>query len=193
MKNIIIFWITICAMVYIINSCGSRKAESQKSQKSEKVDFSGFFRNSGNSQEFINQDLNLNKWYNSNTDDLSEFETDEMTVEPSDLTKPAAYTDPTGKKHILDNTKLTNKKRKQKNKISSGNSGNSELILKTDHQKRAEQKAELQTSLKAAAEIAATKKNTDRQQWSLWNLLWLLIPVSLYLSWKYYKKVNPVL
>lgn len=194
MKNTNLFWLTVFAIVYFSNSCGARKSDSEKTEKSEKIDYSGFFRNSGNSSEFLNQNLNLKKSYSSNTDDQSEFETDELTVAPIDPSKPAAYTDPSGKKHILENSKMTNKKGNQKNKIVSGNSGNSEKTVKTDLEKKEENKSEIEASVTAAAKEKAVIKNTTRQQWSLWNFLWLLVPVGLFFGgkWAYnkYKKVN---
>ncbi|MRX40573.1 hypothetical protein GJU43_14890 [Flavobacterium sp. LC2016-23] len=161
-------------------------------EKTEKQDFSGFFSNSGDSQKLLKQDLNLKKWSFSNATDLSELESEEMTVEPSDPTKPAVYTDPGGKKYILINAKITKKKENRKNKINSGNSGNSELKLKIDNKKREAQETKVLTSVKTSAKIASAKKNTDRKQFSTWNLLWLLLLLIPVLAWRVYKKIRKV-
>lgn len=196
MKNIIIFWLTVFAIVYITNSCGARKSESEKTEKTEKLDYSGFFRNSGNSQEFLKSISYLTAFSVAKVDNQYLKTTTKKTFTPQNPNVPASYIDPEGKKYELNNTAVTEETIIEKNNKKSEKSEKSELVRKTDQEKRAEQEAEMQVRLKAAAEIAAAKKNTDRQKWSLWNLLWLLVPVGLFFGgkWVYekYKKVNPL-
>lgn len=190
-KSIQFYFITI-----LLISCGARKSESVKKEESMKTDFAGFFRNSGNSSEFLNQDFNLKKWSLSNVDTQNDVETDEFIVEPSDPTKPSSYTDPNGRKHIFENSKMTNKKTKDKNRTKSENSQNSDESLKLELQKKREQEVILAAKLKAEAAKLEAIKNTKRDQWSLWNLLWVLIPIGLILLiialWKKYKSKNPI-
>jgi len=190
-KNIQLYFIAI-----FLISCGARKTELAKKEESIKKDFSGFFRNSGNSEEFLNQDFNIRKWSLLKVDTQNDIETEEITVEPDDPTKPSSYTDPNGKKHIFENSKMTNKKTKSQNRTKSENSQNSDESLKLELQKKREQELIVAAKLKEEAAKLEAIKNTKRDQWSLWNLLWILIPIGLILLiialWKKYKSKNPI-
>lgn len=192
MKNTILYWLAVLAIVYITNACGARKSESEKTEKTEKLDYSGFFRNSGNSQEFLKSISYLTAFSVSKVDDQNLKTTTKKTFTPQNPKVPASYIDPEGKKYELNNTAVTEETIIEKNNKKSEKSEKSELVLKTDQEKRSEQKAEAEARLKAAAEIAAAKKSTTRQELSMWNLLWLLVPIGLFASWKLYKKVNPI-
>lgn len=190
MKNIIII------LSILLCSCGARKTETTKKEETTKTDFSGFFRNSGISQEFLKTDLDLQTNFNSNLMDLSKVNSYEFTFEPEDKTKPAVYTDPSGQKHTVENGKLTRKNTTEEKNINSGNSGNSQLSQKSDLVKKDDQQSE--GTIKGNSEATSSEKNkkAEREQWSLWNLLWLLIPIVLVFAvwklWKNYKKINPL-
>lgn len=196
MKKTILFWVTIFTLAYLLNSCGARKSESQKKSGTTKTDFSGFFRNSGNSLEFLNTDLNLKSNYNSNIDLNVDTETDEFTVEPSDPSKPAVYTDPKGNKHSLENAKLTNKKTKENTKEKSEKSGKFEKVRKTDFQKQTGDTTVVQVNGNSEDTLSYNNNARSREGWSLWNLLWLLIPVAILILTvvliKKFKKKIPV-
>ncbi len=196
MKNTILFWLTVATLTILVNSCGARKAESEKKLSQTKTDFSGLFRTSGNSSEILNSDLKINNLTLSNVDDHNVTETVETTVKPDDPTKPSSYIDPTGKKHILDNAILTNKTTTQKNNTKSEKFEKSEKVVKSQEAKKAENKASGKIKIKAKGKKAVATKKTNRQAWSLWNLLWLLIPATLIavFIWirKKYKQVNPL-
>jgi hypothetical protein len=192
MKNTILFWLAVIAIVYITNSCGARKSESEKTEISEKQDFSGFFRNSGNSEEFLKSINYTTAFSVAKVDDQNLKTTTKKTFTPQNPKVTASYIDPDGKKYELNNTAVTEETIIEKNNKKSEKSEKSEVVRKTDQEKRTQQKAEMQARLKAAAEIAAAKKNTNRQESSLWKWLWLLVPVGLFAGWKIYKRVNPV-
>lgn len=183
-------------VLFSVLSCGSRKKDSNKKEESNKTDFSGIFRNSGNSQEFQNLDFNFTNESLTKADQSIESEKEDFSVEPSDPTKPATYTDPNGKKYVLDNAKLTNKKSKHRSKTKSVKSENSQELLKAELQKKAEQKAELKAKIIAEAKKREADLHLERKSSGLWNLLWILIPIALFFIikfwWKNFKSNNPI-
>ncbi|MEO8534260.1 MAG: hypothetical protein ABI441_10930 [Flavobacterium sp.] len=188
-KTILIF------LAFILFACGARKSDITKKEETLKTDFSGFFRNSGNSESLLKTDLNLKRNYLFNWSDNSKTTSEEFKLEPDDPTKPSSFTMPNGQKYIFENAKLTSKNSKQENDIKKENSGNSEEILKTDHSKKAKQLSEAQIKQKAEAYLVEKNKKIEREKWSYWNILWLLIAVLIILAawklWEKYKKVNP--
>lgn len=183
-------------VLFSVLSCGSRKKDSSKKEESIKTDFSGIFRNSGNSQEFLNLDFNFTKSSLTKGEQLFESEKEEFSIKPIDPSKPATYTGPNGKKHVLENAEMTNKKGKGISKTKSEKSENSQEFLKAELQKKAEQKAELEAKIIAEAKKREADLHLDRKAFSLWNLLWLLIPVGLFFVIKFfvnkYKSNNPL-
>ncbi|PIF32987.1 hypothetical protein CLU81_3557 [Flavobacterium sp. 9] len=196
MRNTIVFSLAILSILSVVSSCGARKSNVSKNEEKVKTDFSGIFRNSGNSHEILNQDFNLKKWSFTNLTDQKDIQIEETSIEPIDISKPASYIDPNGKKHILDNAKIVSKKTNDKSSNNSQNSQHSEEFLKTKQEKTAEQKTELAAKIKAEAKKKEAKKETNRQAISLWNFLWIIIPVILFFAgrsvYKKYKKVNPL-
>ncbi|EJG02293.1 hypothetical protein [Flavobacterium sp. F52] len=170
----------------LLASCGARKTETEKNSIETKKDFSGFFRISGNSEEFLNTDIVLQSQYKNILTDQSKIESFEFTFEPEDNSKPAIYTDPNGQRHVVENGKLTSKKTRENKGI---NKEDSQKIVETKKESKAkkenhDQKASVKTNDKTGVQDA--KKNTSR---SAWNLLWLLIPVVIiYAIWKAFKK-----
>lgn len=191
MKNLLFILV-----LFSVLSCGSRKKDSSKKEESIKTDFSGIFRNSGNSQEFLNLDFNFTKSALTKGEQLFESEKEEFSIKPIDPSKPATYTGPNGKKHVLENAEMTNKKGKDISITKSEKSENSQEFLKAELQKKAEQKAELEAKIIVEAKKREADLHVDRKAFSLWNLFWLLIPVGLFFVIKFfvnkYKSNNPL-
>lgn len=183
-------------VLFSVLSCGSRKKDSSNKEESSKTDFSGIFRNSGNSQEFLNLDFNFKKSSLTTADQQSESEKEEFSIKPIDPSKPATYTGPNGKKHVLENAEMTNKKVRDISKTKSEKSENSQEFLKAELQKKAEQKAELKAKIIAEAKKREADLHLERKSSGLWNLLWILIPIALFFIikfwWKKFKSNNPI-
>lgn len=181
----------------LLYSCGARKSETEKKEANIKTDFSGFFRNSGNSEDLLKTNFNLQTNYLNKWSDNSIFQCEEFSIEPDDETKPSSLTTPDGKTYTFQNAKLTTKKGQQKNDIQNRNSGNSQEILKTDYSKKEQLLHEAQIREKAEAALREKNKKIEREKWNLWNLLWLLLPIIVILVvwklWKNYKKLKPAL
>jgi Flp pilus assembly protein TadB len=192
-RNAVLLWLLILLTSFLMMSCNARKAESNKKEEATKTDITLNSDNSDNSSLEIKEDLNIKKTSTSKVDQQNQSESDELTVEPIDNTKPSIYTDPSGKKHVLENAKMTNKKNKQETKTNSSNSNNSEEFRKAELKYQNEQKAKLAAKLKAEKELAEKNKKVDKAEFSSWNFLLFLIPIALMLVvWKVYKKLNPI-
>jgi len=193
MKKTVVSLIVILLFI----ACGGRKSETQTKEESFKTDFSGIFRNSGNSQFLLNTELNLKTNYLDRWSDNSVTENNEFTVEPDDATKPSSVTMPNGEKYVFQNAKLTTKNSKYEKKIIEENSGNSEEIRKTNQLQKKQESSEVQVKQKAAAALAEKNKKAEREEWSSLNLLWILLFIIVCLIvwklWKKYKKIKPLL
>jgi hypothetical protein len=191
--SIIIRIIIIILGIYLAVSCGARKSETTKKEETTKTDFSRIFRNSGNSHEILKSDLNLQTNYSNYLFDLSKSNSYEFSFEPEDKTKPAIYTDPNGQKHIVENGKLNSKKTTEEKNINSGNSGNSQQILKTELEKKSNYIQRLETQIKEIKRLSDKNKKVEKEELSFWNYLLILIPIGLMLIvWNVYKKLNPI-
>lgn len=174
-------------------SCTARKSETNKKEEATKTDIAINSDNSSNSSLDLKEDINIKKNAVSKIDQQNQSESDELTVEPIDNSKPSVYTDPSGKKHVLENAKMTNKKNKQETKTNSSNSSNSEEFRKAELKYQNEQKAKLAAKIKAEKELAEKNKKIDKEAFSSWNYLLFLFPVGLIvLAWIVYKKVESV-
>lgn len=191
MKNLLFVIVLI-----LISSCGTRKKETAEKKARVETEFSGISRNSENSHEILIQDSNIFKSSSTKKEDTNETQTEETCIEPSDPTKPALYTDPSGKKHVLDNVKLTTKKSNSKSQTNSGNSENSQELLKATAEKKLDREANAKATVKQDAKRNETELHLERKTSRLWDLLWLLIPVILIFLivalWKKYKNINPL-
>lgn len=197
MRNTILFRITVIVITLLVNSCGARKSETEKKHTETKTDYTGIFRNSGNSSEFLKTDISYQSQFKSFLFDKSKIDAYEFTFEPEDLTKPATYTDPSGQKHVVENGKLTSKKTHKDIDRNSGNSGNSDATEKAVITKKASQNNTASIKINDQATSDEWNKKTNREAWSAWNLLWILLPVFLILAawklYKNYKQKNPIL
>jgi len=177
-----------------LTSCTARKSETNKKEEATKTDIAINSDNSSNSSLDTKEDFNIKKTAVSKVDQKNQSESDELTVEPIDNTKPSVYTDPSGKKHVLENAKMTTKKNKQETKTNSSNSDNSEEFHKAELKYQNEQKTKLAAKLKAEKELSEKNKKAENAGFSSWNYLLFLFPIGLIIVvWRVYKNLNPVI
>lgn len=162
-----------------LTSCGARKVDKQvlnEETETKIVD---------NSVSEKESESNVKTTILTKVDDKNETVTEETIYQPEDPTKEAIITDENGKKTILNNSKKTIKKITQKNNIKSESKSDSQIIEK--------EAIKDEKDIKASSNTDTVKKSskTDRNAVSMWNWLWLLIPVGIiiWLFRKYRDKI----
>ena len=154
-------------LLLVFCSCGSRKAEKNREKTTVKTEVSTVDKTQSTAE------LNVKQEVVKTTDNKDETVTETVIYTPIDATKPATVTDEEGKTHSINNVVYKKERTTKKNNTSIKENSNNEIT----------EKAEILKDLKTLTEnynkTDAEKINIERQAWSLWNLLWLLIPVSL--------------
>lgn len=192
-KDLIVFAIIIWIFAICLCSCNARKSETTKKEETTKSDLTINSDKSNNSNLEYLAESNIKTNSVKKADQQNQSESDELTVEPIDFTKPSVYTDPSGKKHVLENAKMTNKKNKQNTKTNSSNSSNSDEFHKAELNYQNEKKAKTAAKIKAEKELAEKNKKVEKEAFSFWNYSLLLLPLALmFVVWKVYKKLNPL-
>ena len=130
------------------------------------------------------EELNVKQEVVKSTDNKDETVTETIIYTPIDATKPATITDEEGKTHSLNNSSYKKERTTKKNNTTTTEKANNEVS----------DKSEILKDLKVLTEnynkSDSEQIKIQRQAWSLWNLLWLLIPVSLIaLFFKYRGKI----
>lgn len=133
------------------------------------------------SLELVKEDLNIKLDNISETDIKTGKKTTKKTYTPIDPTRPASIIDTDGKKHQLHNAALTTEETEESASCKNKNSYNSEIFQ--------EFKSEKNQSGSAKATSVKKEKvmQLDRDAFSFWNVLWLLIPLAVWLLYKKYK------
>ena len=177
MRNFILF--LMFTTIMSLTSCGARKVDKQvlnEETETKIVD---------NSVSEKESESNVKTTILTKVDDKNETVTEETIYQPEDPTKEAIITDENGKKTILNNSKKTIKKITQKNNIKSESKSDSQIIEK--------EAIKDEKDIKASSHTDTVKKSskTDRDADSMWNWLWLLIPVGIiiWLFRKYRDKI----
>ena len=188
--------IIIALAFLVLVGCGARKSDTNKKEENTKKDFSGFFRNSGNSHEILKTDLNLKLSSFSKVEDQNKKQTTKKIFTPINPNLTASVTDESGKKYDLNNASYTEENTIEDNNKKSEHSRNSQQILKTELDKKANYIQRLEAQIKEIKRLYDKNKKTEKEEWSSLNLLWLLIPLAIIALavwlWKKYKKVNPL-
>ena len=166
------------SMIFLFSSCGSVKKDKTKTEEVTKTE------NSNNSNLEKKEESNVKITENTIIDDKNETVIEETNYEPIDNTKPATIIDADGKETKLNNSKKTTRKTTQKNNTKTDNSKNSNEFHKSELSEQSESKG------KTEAKKEAEAIKVDRKAWSVYNLLWLLIPIAIvYLAWKNKAKI----
>lgn len=161
----ILFWVFVITISILTNSCGSRKAEKNRSTEETKTEAA------------TKNDIAKKEESSSNVDqkttvvEKEKVREIETTYKPIDATKEATVTTPEGKKHILNNAKVVIKETTQDKETKTDTSINSETTNKS------ELKEESESNNKAAAKKASEAILIDRKETNPLNLLWWLIPI----------------
>jgi len=176
MKKIfaILLFCLALAFLMLFSSCGAAKSDKTKTNEEVKTE------NSNNYTSDKKEESNVKKTENTIIDDKNETVIEETNYEPIDNTKPASIIDPDGKETKLNNSKKTTRKTTKKNNTKTDNSKKSEEFHKSELSEQSESKG------KTEGKKAGLAVKRERSAWSMWNLLWLLIPVGIYLVWKKY-------
>lgn len=166
------------SMILLCYSCGSVKKDKTKTEEVTKTE------NSNNSNLEKKEESNVKITENTIIDDKNETVIEETNYEPIDNTKPATIIDADGKETKLNNSKKTTRKTTHKNNTKTDNSKNSDEFYKSELSEQSESKG------KTEAKKEAEAIQVDRKAWSVYNLLWLLIPIAIvYLAWKNKAKI----
>jgi len=168
----------LLSLYFLCTSCGARKAEKSRTKEEVKTETTTA------AVTAKTEESNVKKTENTIIDDKNETVTKETTYEPIDNTKPSSIVDPDGKETKLNNSKKTTRETTQKNNTKTDNSKNSNEFHKSELSEQSESKGK--TEAKKADEVI----HVDREAWSPWNLLWLLIPIGIVgIAWKNKAKI----
>ena len=161
------------ALAMLCNSCGAVKKDKTKTEEVTKTE------NSNNSVVEKKEESNEKITENTIIDDKNETVIEETNYEPIDNTKPATIIDADGKETKLNNSKKTTRKTTKKNNTKTDNSKKSDEFHKSELSEQSESKG------KSEGKKAGLAVKRESEAWSIWNLLWLIIPIGIvYLAWK---------
>lgn len=166
-KNSIVLTTFVFLLCMLFACCGARKVEKTRSANLVKTE-----------SEIVDKtktvaELNVKQEVIKVIDNKDESVTEVIIYTPIDQTKPAIIIDEKGNQHSLSNSVFRSEKVVRKNNTHTTENTNIGL---TD-------KAEMQKDLKELTsnfnESSSNNVVGERQAWSMWNLLWLLIPVGI--------------
>lgn len=182
LKTIVIgllFLLYISLIALGMVSCGARKTDKQVSKEqteSKVVD---------NSVTEKQSESNVKENVVIKIDDKNKTVTEETTYSPEDPTKEAFIIEKDGTKVILNNSKKTYKKTTQDN--------NTQSEIKSDSETKQKEAVKGKKAIKASVSTEVVKKSskTEREEISMWNWVWLLIPIVaiIWLLRKYKDKI----
>ncbi|TDE53746.1 hypothetical protein [Flavobacterium sp. GT3P67] len=176
--NHVLLWVFAIVVGLAMNSCGARKSEKSRSSKALKTE------NSNTSNIKKNEEATVKVVEKTAVDDKNKTKTKETSYKPVDPTREASVTTPDGKKHKLNNAEILIKETEQENNTKTDNSRNSEEFRKSELSELSE--SETKTNSKKANE----EIKVEREEYSIWNWLWLLIPFGIIvLVWRNKTKI----
>jgi len=163
----------------ILNSCGARKSEKNRLTEDTKTEFTDTSKLAeiGNSE--TKTESNLKKLETLSISYQDQTTTVKEIWEPLDTSKPSSYTDKYGKKQDFNNAKKTTETTTKNNNTKTDISANTESVNKSEAKAKKAISVKNDIAKKAAAKKASEDIKIDREAWSVWNWLWLLIPIGL--------------
>ena len=168
----------LLSLYFLCTSCGARKAEKSRTKEEVKTETTTA------AVTAKTEESNVKKTEKTIIDDKNETVIKETTYEPIDNSKPSSIIDPDGKETKLNNSKKTTRETTKKNNTKTDNSKNSNEFHKSELSEQSE------SNTKSNSKKAAEAIKVDREAWSLWNLLWLLIPIGIIgIAWKNKAKI----
>lgn len=174
-----------------ICSCGARKTDKSRIQEASESELSAGEKevskeeNSTLEREYQKENLNVKEENTKAVDDKNETVKETKTWTPVDPNKSSKVIDDKGKVQEFVNAVLKEERETTKNNIKTNETAKSEKTenKQSDKEVQAEQKKESdrqkELEQKAAAKKSGEEIKIDRSAWSVWNWLWLLIPVGL--------------
>ena len=178
-------YIKIILLVVVLSSCGSRKVTRTESKEDAKAEFSNQSKSEQTEQSQTKGEINVKKSEEVTVDNQNQILTKKETIEPVDPTKPASYTDKDGKKQELNNSKKTTETRTQMNNTKTETKAKTETSGKTETKAQKKDLKNKDIKAKSATKKLAKKNHVNREAWSVWNWVWLLIPAAvIYYVWR---------
>ena len=178
-------YIKIILLVVVISSCGSRKVIRIESKEAAKAEFSDQSKSEQTEQSQTKGEINVKKSEEVTVDNQNQTLTKKETIEPVDPTKPASYTDKDGKKQELNNSKKTTETRTQINNTKIESKAKTETLEKKESKTNKKKYENKNIKAKTTNEKLAQENHVDREAWSVFNFLWLLVPAAvLYYVWR---------
>ena len=178
-------YIKIILLVVVISSCGSRKVIRIESKEAAKAEFSDQSKSEQTEQSQTKGEINVKKSEEVTVDNQNQTLTKKETIEPVDPTKPASYTDKDGKKQELNNSKKTIETRTQINNTKIESKAKTETLEKKESKTNKKKYENKNIKAKTTNEKLAQENHVDREAWSVFNFLWLLVPAAvLYYVWR---------
>lgn len=155
-------------------SCGARKTDKQVSKEKTESNFVDNSVTEKDSESNVKENVVIK------INDKNKTVTEETTYSPEDPTKEAYIIEKDGTKVVLNNSKKTYKKTIQDN--------NTKSELKADSEINQKEAVKEEKDIKVSNNTTVIKKSskTERDAVSMWNWLWLLIPVAV-LIWLFRK------
>ena len=169
MKKALIFWFSFL-LILLLASCGVRKSSVDIDDKKTENNRSEVVQNN------LTTDLKANVQENKVIDSTSDVVTEKTIYTPVDNSKPATFTDDTGKAHVLNNTSFT----KEKTTAKTNKKSNTVTKSNIDAQSKDLGTKKSDASNKSF-EHKKAKNTFNFPLWWLWFLL--LIPIG-YFGWK---------
>jgi hypothetical protein len=190
-RNGLILWALILLTSFLLMSCGARKAESSKTKEAAKAEFSDQSKSEQAEQSQTKGETNVKKSEQIIISDNNQSQTIIETVQPVDPTKLATYKDKNGKLQELNNAKVITQTTTQKNNTKTGVETKTEASGKSESQSNKKGSENKDIKAKSGSEKLAKEKVVNREAWSIFNFLWLLVPAAvLYYVWKNRVKIG---
>ena len=178
-------YIKIIVLVVVLSSCGARKVIRIESKEAAKAEFSDQSKSEQTEQSQTKGEINVKKSEEVTVDNQNQTLTKKETIEPVDPTKPASYTDKDGKKQELNNSKKTIETRTQINNTKTESKVKTETLEKKESKTNKKKYENKNIKAKTTNEKLAQENHVDREAWSVFNFLWLLVPAAvLYYVWR---------
>ena len=183
--NHILLGVLAALLVFAINACGARKVESFKTKEAAKEEFSNQSKSEQTEQSQTKGEINVKKSEEVIVDNQNQIVTKKETIEPVDPNKPASYTDKDGKKQELNNSKKTTETRTQINNTKIESKAKTETLEKKESKTNKKKYENKNIKAKTTNEKLAQENHVDREAWSVFNFLWLLVPAAvIYYVWR---------
>lgn len=182
--DVIILWALILIFSFLVMSCGARKAEKKRYEESLKTELTDKSKVVASEETTEASETNIKKTVETTVNNQDQTITKKETIEPIDNSKRASYKDENGKLQELNNAKKTTETTTRNNNTKTEQKEKSEASKKEDSSSNKNESKQNDIKANSDAKKATEDIKVDRESWSAWNLLWLLIPTAaLYYVW----------